>query len=199
MIRLAMRYKPSSDGRDQERIRLAASQLKRAKRVLVLGSSGSGKSAFTSDLSTLLALEPIHLDAHFWKTGWVSTPPHEWEARVRTLIHKPHWIMDGTYERTLPLRLPAADTVIVIEDWRVACLYRVLKRKFTVDDQNRPDAPPGQKIDRAFLRYIWHYPTLTRPYVYRCVEDCERPQNLIVLRGLRGISRLLRQVRAETQ
>ena len=193
-----MTHKPSSDGAAQERMRLAASRLKRAKRVLVLGSSGSGKSALTAQLSTLLGLEPIHLDAHFWKTGWISTPPDEWEARVRTLIQKPHWIMDGTYERTLPLRLPAADTVMIIEGWRIACLYRVLKRKLTVDDHNRADAPPGQKIDRAFLRYIWRYPTLTRPYVYRCIEDCERPQDVIVLSGLRDISRLLRQVRAET-
>lgn len=193
-----MTYKPPPHRHDQERIRLAARQLTRATRILVLGSSGSGKSVLTARLSKLLKLEPIHLDAHFWQTGWRSTPPDEWETRVRALIQNPHWIMDGTYERTLPLRLPAADTIIVIEDWRIACLCRVLKRKLTVDDQNRPDAPPGQKIDRAFLRYVWRYPTVTRPYVYRCIADCERPQNLIVLKGPKDISRLLRQVRAAT-
>ncbi len=196
--RLSMGYKRSSGGREQARLRLAANQLKRARRVLVLGSSGSGKSTLTAELSTLLDLEPIYLDAHFWKVGWIRTSPGEWEARVKTLIERPQWIMDGTYEGTLPLRLPAADTIITIEDWRVVCLYRVLKRKLTVDDKNRPDAPPGQKIDRAFLKYIWRYPTLTRPYVYRCVEDSDRSQNLIVLRGLRDASRLLQQLKAET-
>ena len=105
--------------------------------------------------------------------------------------------MDGTYERTLDLRLPAADTVIVIESPRLACLWRVIKRKLTVDDARRPDAPPGQRLDRAFLRYIWRYPTVTRPAIFEGINLYGKDKGLIILKSPKETNRFIAQIRAE--
>ena len=140
-------------------------RLASSKRILVVGSSGSGKTTFSIRLGRILDIETIHLDAHFWKPGWIATEQSEWRAMVASLIKSESWIMDGTYESTLDLRIPAADCIVLVESSRWACIWRVLKRKATVDDQQRPDAPAGQKIDRAFLRYIWRYPVVTHPFV----------------------------------
>ena len=167
-----------------------------AKRVLVLGSSGSGKTTLVRRLGPLLNLEPIHLDACFWRPGWVSTPQDEWREKVAALVERESWIMDGTYESTLHLRIPAADCVIVLERSRLVCLWRVLKRKVTLDDRRRPDAPSGQKLDAAFLRYIWRYPRVTRPLVYEQIRQYGPHKTLIVLRGAGDIERLLRRLSA---
>ena len=37
--------------------------------------------------------------------------------------------MYGTYESTLSLRIPAADALIVIEQSRLTCLWRIIERK----------------------------------------------------------------------
>jgi hypothetical protein len=91
--------------------------------------------------------------------------------------------MDGTYESTLPVRLAAADAVIVVERSRWSCLWGVLRRTLTHGSGPRPDAPPGQPIDRAFLRYIWRYPART---------------TMVVLDGPKDITRLLRHCEAFT-
>ena len=102
--------------------------------------------------------------------------------------------MDGTYESTLDLRIPVADAVILVESSRWACLWRVLKRKATVDDDRRPDAPSGQKLDRAFLRYIWRYPTVTRPYVLDCIRQYGPDKMLIQVAGSNDVGRFVSEL-----
>ena len=172
-----------------------AQQLAMAKRILVLGSSGAGKTYFSRRLGEALGIEPIHLDALFWQTGWISTAEDKWRNLVGSLLQRPAWIMDGTYERTLDLRLAAADMVISVESSRLACLWRVLKRRFSSGDSKRPDAPSRQPIDRAFLLYIWRYPVVTRLTVIDLVR--QYGQELITLRT-GEIGRLLDYVRGHT-
>ena len=169
-------------------------QLCSAKRILVLGSSGSGKTTLTLRLAHALNIEAIHLDAIFWKPGWVSTPQPEWREVVRGLIQQESWIMDGTYESTLDLRIPAADAAIVLERSRLTCLWNVLKRKASVDDHSRPDAPAGQKLDLAFLRYIWNYPKVTRPFVLDCIQQYGQEKTLFQLTGADEIERFIHEV-----
>jgi hypothetical protein len=102
--------------------------------------------------------------------------------------------MDGTYESTLDLRIPASDAIIVVESSRLACLWRVLKRKATIDDSQRPDAPAGQKLDGAFLRYIWRYPTVTRPIVFDSIRRYGQDKPLIVLEGTGQAGQFVRQL-----
>ncbi len=170
-----------------------------SRRILVLGPSGSGKTTFAIRLARILQLKSIHLDAHFWKPGWIPTPQTEWRSIVSGLIEQPSWIMDGTYESTLDLRIPAADCIITVDGSRWICLWRVLKRKLTVDDRRRPDAPAGQKLDRAFFKYIWQYPTITQPLVLDCLRQYGSDKTLIRLRGDRAIKQCLDQVRSTVQ
>ena len=49
-----------------------------AKRIMIVGSSGSGKTTFSRNLHKKLNLPVIHLDKLFWKENWVQTPREEW-------------------------------------------------------------------------------------------------------------------------
>jgi adenylate kinase family enzyme len=165
-----------------------------AKRILVLGSSGSGKTTFSRQLGHLLGIAPIHLDACFWHPGWISTPQEQWHQVVASLVKKEDWIMDGTYERSLHLRVPRADCLVVLEQRRLTCLWRIVKRKLTSDDQHRPDAPAGQPLDWEFFRYVWRYPAVTRPFVFDCIRRYGPDKPLIRLSGSRDIQRCLQYV-----
>ena len=168
-------------------------RLASSKRILILGPSGSGKTTFSIRLGTILGIDRIHLDACFWKPGWTSTSQLQWRATVASLIQNEAWIMDGLYESTLDLRIPAADALIVIERSRLVCLWRVLKRKLTIDDHFRPDAPAGQKLDRAFLRYIWRYPAVTRPLLFDCIRRYGPGKMLIHFHGANDVRDFLQQ------
>jgi adenylate kinase family enzyme len=166
-----------------------------AERILVVGPSGSGKTRLSLRLGELLGLPLVHLDAHRWRPGWVALPDRDWRPVVAELTRAPAWIMDGTYESTLDLRIPAADAVIVVEVRRLYCLLSLLRRRFLDGRRLRPDAPAGQRIDRAFVRYLWRYPVATRPLLLAELRKHGDGKTVIVLHGRRQVRRLVQDVR----
>ena len=99
-----------------------------ARRVLVTGIAGAGKSTFSRALSERTGLPVIHLDVHFWKPGWVPTPDDEWRATQRRLLAGAEWIADGNYPDTLDVRLERADTVVFIDTPWSICARRAFVR-----------------------------------------------------------------------
>ena len=162
-----------------------------AKRILVLGSSGSGKTYLSRRLGVILGLDVIYLDIHFWNPDWTPTADDEWRTRVASLVNGEEWVMDGTYERSLDLRLPAADCIFIINSNRIACLWRVFKRTISTHEKYREDAPPGQKLDAAFFRYIWNFPAVSMSLVDSEISKYASKTPKIVLSGLRDISLML--------
>lgn len=137
------------------------------KRVLILGCSGAGKTTLSSELARLTGLPIIHLDKHYWRAGWVEPSKEEWRAQVARLTAQPAWIMDGNYGGTIPERLAAADTAIVLDFPTWLCLWRVTKRIVSGYGRTRPDLAEGcpEQIDLAFLRYVATFRRKQRPRV----------------------------------
>jgi adenylate kinase family enzyme len=67
------------------------------QRVLVMGSSGSGKSTFARKLSGITGLPFVSLDALFWKLGWVESGKAEFRERLTEVALQPRLIMDGNF------------------------------------------------------------------------------------------------------
>ena len=141
----------------------------RMQRVLVIGAGGSGKTTFARRLAERTGLPLVHLDALYWRPGWVPTPPEEWRALVEGLVARPSWIMDGNYGGTLDLRLAAADAVVFLDLPRTLCLWRVLARRLRTPGRNRPELPAGcpERLSWEFLAWIWTYPSRRRPNILR--------------------------------
>lgn len=152
-----------------------------ARRVLVLGSSGSGKTHLAVRLGEALGLDIIHLDAHFWRPDSKPSADEEWRESVSKLSQRESWIMDGTYERSLDLRVPRADAIIMLECPPDRCLDRVKKRQQSSKNQARPDLPDGyvEQLDENHTTYVKHYPEVTRPAVLASIERY-RPDALVV-------------------
>lgn len=166
------------------------------KRVLIIGPSGAGKSTLARRLGETLGLEVIHLDAEFWRPGWVETPAEEWKRRVQELIRGERWAMDGNFSGTLPERLEAADTVIYLDFPRWRCFAGVLRRWRKHCGQTRPDMAPGcpEKIDFAFLKWIWNYPRRSRPKTLRLLEEYRDRKTVIILRGPKSVADFERDI-----
>lgn len=167
----------------------------RMKKIMIVGSAGSGKSTLARRLGRMLDIEVIHLDAHYWKPGWIEPSEAEWLRRVERLTRRDAWIMDGNYTKTIDIRLAAADTVIFLDFPRLLCLWRVIKRWWRNRGRSRPDLPPGcpEKIDLPFLRWIWQFPRIRRPLIQEKLKHA-RGKRIIVLNGPREVSRYLRDL-----
>jgi hypothetical protein len=169
------------------------SGLLRARRILILGSPGAGKSHLAGALSPHVGMPLIRHDDHLWKPGPVRLPPDEWRARVVGLTRQPEWIMDGTYEASLDLRLPAAEAIVYIESNRWACLWRVVRRRM-LGRWGRTEASPGHALTAFFVRYVLQFSKVTRPEVLRLVAAHAKGTPLVVLDGARGIDRTVRRL-----
>lgn len=85
------------------------------KRINVVGTSGSGKSTFGRKLSRQLSAPYIEMDALFWKPDWQETPDDEFFPRIETALSGDAWVLDGNYNRTLPVKWQRVDTVIWLD------------------------------------------------------------------------------------
>jgi adenylate kinase family enzyme len=143
------------------------------RRVLVGGGSGAGKTTFARRLGERLALPVIHLDVHYWRSGWQMPDLGEWRTQVAVLAAAPSWVMDGNYSSSYDIRMPRADSLVWLDYPRSTCMRRVLWRTIRDYGRTRPDLPEGcpEKFDPEFLRFVWDFRVKYRP---RIVEGIER-------------------------
>jgi adenylate kinase family enzyme len=155
------------------------------RKILVIGSGGAGKSTFSRRLGKILNLEVIHLDALYWKPGWVETPKPEWRRTVEELVGRDSWIMDGNYSGTFDIRFEACDTVIFLDVPRLVCLWRVLKRRVSYRNGGRPDMARGcdEELNPEFVRWVWDYPARSRPKVMKLLAESSPNKTVFRLRN----------------
>jgi adenylate kinase family enzyme len=169
------------------------------RRIMIVGPAGSGKSTLARDRGATLDLPVIHLDAHYWLPGWVEPPLDVWRERVRQLVLGETWIIDGNYSDTFDLRLVVADTIVFLDLPRHTCLGRVIARSIRSFGRVRPDMAPGcrERLDGAFLRWVWTYPSQRRPAMVRRLEEVEGQMRVIWLRNASEVRAFPRTLSAE--
>lgn len=163
------------------------------RKVLVIGSGGAGKSTFARRLGQVTGLEVIHLDSVYWHPGCVETPKDVWRETVGELLRRDSWIIDGNYSGTLAQRVAACDTVIFLDTPRAVCLWRVLKRWVLHRNGGRPDMGEGcrEKLNFEFIRWVWGYPTRTRPKVTNMLAEHSRGKRVVRLRSQSEVEEFL--------
>lgn len=176
---------------------IASARMKTPMRnVLVIGSSGAGKSTFARQLGERLGIEAIHLDAAFWKPGWVESNDEEFREKVAALVARDRWVMDGNYSHTLDLRLPKTDTIIYLDIPRHICVWRVAKRVVRTYGRSRPDLGEGcpERLDPAFLKWVWDYPKEREAKNQAILDEQRAEKQVIVLRNSSEIQGFLANI-----
>lgn len=155
------------------------------ERILVLGCPGSGKSTLSNLLGEKLNLPVVHLDQLWWTPGWVERSTEEFDVLLGAELKKSRWVIDGNFARTLPMRLPACDTVFFLDYPRATCLWSTLKRTAANWGHPRSDMPEGcpDRIDPIFLKFIWDFKKDVLPDIYKQLEGCGRDIHIFHSRG----------------
>lgn len=162
------------------------------QRVLVLGSGGAGKSTFSRALGEKTGLPVTHIDRIFWTPGWVERPREEYLAEVERAAAGDRWILDGNYSSSLSVRLPRADTVVLLDLPPWLCLARVCRRRWRYRGRVRPGISDGceERLSLEFVHYVLTYPR-RRPHILRRIRQEGGHAVLHHLRGRRAIAEFL--------
>jgi adenylate kinase family enzyme len=136
------------------------------RRIVVLGCSGSGKTTLAAQIGQRLDLPVICLDPLYWLPGWRVPDTESFLSRVAEALAEDAWVSEGNYRETFPIRLPRADTVIILQCPRWLRLWRVLRRSI-FERGKRADLPVGcpEHVDWALLKFIWRFDRTTWPRI----------------------------------
>jgi adenylate kinase family enzyme len=98
------------------------------KRVVVIGSSCSGKSTFSQNLAMKTKVEYIELDQLHWLPNWEERPTEKFRELVTKATLSNRWIVDGNYSVVRDIVWPRATTIIWLNHSFSLVLYRSITR-----------------------------------------------------------------------
>jgi adenylate kinase family enzyme len=163
------------------------------RRIVVTGLAGAGKSTFSRALAARTGLPLIHLDAHFWRPGWLEPPEHEWREQQRELLAGDAWIADGNYAGTLDMRLARADTIVFLNTPWWICAARAFARglrrrpaEFEFPEGCNETAGMRLRAEWRLIGAIWHNRR----------SECEQELAIVSQHGRHATLHTLRSKRA---
>jgi adenylate kinase family enzyme len=100
-------------------------------RVIVIGTTSSGKSTLAARLANRLHMDFIELDALHWEPDWQEAPLDVFRARVEKAVQTERWVVAGNYHIVRDLVWPKAEAVIWLDYslWRI--FWQLTRRTFS--------------------------------------------------------------------
>jgi adenylate kinase family enzyme len=124
------------------------------RRVVVVGTSCSGKTTLARRLAAILGSPHVELDALHWQPNWVKRPAEEFRRLVEQSIRRDAWVVDGNYKAVRPTLWPAA-TAVVWLNFGLATTFtrafrRTLRRVWRAEELY---ASNRESVSRAFFSH----------------------------------------------
>ena len=72
-------------------------RLRNTNRIVVMGTTGAGKTTLAREIARALDMPHIELDYYRFRPNWVEVPNDEFRERVRKALRGDRWVADGNY------------------------------------------------------------------------------------------------------
>lgn len=149
------------------------------EKVIVIGCPGSGKSTFARMLRDATKLPLYYLDMIWHKPDKTNISTEEFDERLKEIIRKEQWIIDGNYLRTLELRLKQCDTVFFLDFPLEVCISGVESRI----GKKREDMPWVEtEFDSDFKQWIHDFSKDQLPEIYTLLEKYRTDKNIVIFK-----------------
>ncbi len=149
-------------------------------RIVVIGTSGTGKSSLARRIGKLLDTPVVELDALYHLPGWQSRPDDEFRELALEATAGDHWIVDGNYSQSREVVWPRAHMVIWLDYPRWLAMSRVihrtLKRSITREELWNGNREPFSNLlsldpEKSIIVWTWTTHGRRRQQYEDMVED----------------------------
>ncbi|MBF6600955.1 MAG: AAA family ATPase [Dehalococcoidia bacterium] len=96
-------------------------------RVIVAGTTGSGKTTLAEAIAGAIGAPHVELDALHWEPNWTQAADDVFRARVGGAVAGERWVVDGNYSKVNDLTWPRAELLVWLDysitrvSWQLLC------------------------------------------------------------------------------
>ncbi len=110
---------------------MEAGQPELGPRIVVVGTTGAGKTTVARQLAAIHGVTYVELDALNWEADWVGLnehDPEEFRRRIEDAVRGDAWVVDGNYGIARDLVWPRATALVWLDYPLRVALWRMAKR-----------------------------------------------------------------------
>ncbi len=147
------------------------------QKAIIIGCPGAGKSTFARILSDKTHLPLYYLDMLWHKPNRTTVDRNIFDEKLKEIVLKDKWIIDGNYGRTLEMRIQSCETIFLLDFPVEECLAGAESRI----GKQRVDMPWIEtEFDEEFRQWIIDFPKNELPIVYELLDRYKSEKSIYV-------------------
>ncbi|MPZ96702.1 MAG: adenylate kinase [Propionibacteriales bacterium] len=150
----------------------------RARRILVYGVTGSGKTTLAKRISRATGIPWHPVDDLTWDPGWAEVPDEEQRRRIEAICTGGEWVLDAAYGKWLEVPLGRVELIVALDYPRWFSLQRLLRRTAArALDRRQICNGNRESLRQVFSRksiIAWHFQSFRRKR-QRIRQWCDDP------------------------
>ena len=148
------------------------------QKIMVIGCPGSGKSTFSRNLRDITNLPLYYLDMIKHRPDRTEISSEEFDIKLKDILIKEQWIIDGNYQRTIETRLKECDMVFLFDLPTEVCLEGA-KSRIGTKREDLPWVETEKDLKAGFQQCIEEFSTQVLPTIYQLLEKYNDKQIII--------------------
>lgn len=143
-----------------------ASKPAAARRILVYGVTGSGKSTAAGAIAVRTGLPLFLADGFCWEPGWTPVPEDRQRERFDAATTGEAWVLDTVYSTAIEFVVPRAELIVALDYPRWFSLQRLVRRSVRRAVTREPICNGNTESWRLLLSrdsiLRWHFRSFAR-------------------------------------